>query len=210
MYIITLSKSLDCKITLLYSLQHLVFSLRHVRATWTVDSALHQALAGFAGDIVQAMQALKEANPRRGAMLEAQISALLSYLEDCRWYCEEARLDYPLWRAERQVADTLYLLYPRNWTEDITDEHTPARDQLIDIKLSAQQPLESFALGPFRVPRLFNGFWQLSSHAWGSGSASSQDKALARLIQAGFTASDMADHYVRVTVGSCLSKFVDL
>jgi len=209
MYIIAALESLDWKINPSYSLQHLLASLINAGVTWEVDSALHRELAGFAGDIVQAMQALKEANPPRTESLHVKLSTLLRLLNNCREYCEKSRLDYPLLRAERQVADTLYLLYPPNSLVPNTNERTPIRDQLIDIKLSVEPPIELFALGPFRVPRLFNGFWQLSSPAWGAGSANSQDKALVQLIQAGFTASDMADHYVRVIVSSCLSEFVD-
>lgn len=46
------------------------------------------------------------------------------------------------------------------------------------------------------MPRLFNGLWQLSSPAWGSGSADSQDAALAGFVEEGLIAADMADHYV--------------
>lgn len=53
-------------------------------------------------------------------------------------------------------------------------------------------------MGPFEMPRLFNGLWQISSPAWGSGSAEAQEAALTQLVvEAGLSAADMADHYVR-------------
>ena len=50
-------------------------------------------------------------------------------------------------------------------------------------------------MGPFKAPRLLNGLWQSSSPAWGSASGLKQDSALAKLVQAGLVAADMADHY---------------
>jgi hypothetical protein len=45
--------------------------------------------------------------------------------------------------------------------------------------------IETFQLGPHQMPRVFNGLWQLSSPAWGSASAESQEAALAELIELG-------------------------
>ncbi|KAI1476198.1 Aldo/keto reductase [Daldinia eschscholtzii] len=55
--------------------------------------------------------------------------------------------------------------------------------------------METFQLGAFDIPRLFNGLWQLSSPSWGSGTAQSQEAALLRAVEYGLTATDMADHY---------------
>ncbi|OTA88259.1 hypothetical protein M434DRAFT_23710 [Hypoxylon sp. CO27-5] len=55
--------------------------------------------------------------------------------------------------------------------------------------------VETFRLGLFDVPRLFNGLWQLSSPSWGSGTAEAQERALAHMVECGLTAADMADHY---------------
>ncbi|KZT00477.1 Aldo/keto reductase [Laetiporus sulphureus 93-53] len=56
-------------------------------------------------------------------------------------------------------------------------------------------PLETFCLGPFQVPRLFTGLWQLSSNAWGSASAPKVRRQMAHFAELGYTAFDMADHY---------------
>lgn len=55
--------------------------------------------------------------------------------------------------------------------------------------------LETFPLGPYRVPRLFTGLWQLSSNAWGSASTPKIRSQMAQYAEAGYTAFDMADHY---------------
>lgn len=57
------------------------------------------------------------------------------------------------------------------------------------------QPKETFPLGPFTVPRVWVGLWQLSSNAWGSASAAKVRQAMARHINMGYNAFDMADHY---------------
>ncbi|KAA1467011.1 Aldo/keto reductase [Dentipellis sp. KUC8613] len=54
---------------------------------------------------------------------------------------------------------------------------------------------EAFQLGPFTVPRLWTGLWQLSSTAWGSASAAKIRQGMMRHFSHGFTAFDMADHY---------------
>ncbi|KAI3322629.1 putative aryl-alcohol dehydrogenase [Xylariaceae sp. AK1471] len=177
-------------------LGHFVSSLRDARARWTTGSQLHQALGQFAGDIVQAMQALKESNPPRTEDIKSHLVNLYLSLQECRAYCATAQqqaLDYPFWRSERQVADALHILYPNHQTHRTVDETDDVSSPQVEDFVG--QAAETFALGPYQVPRLFNGFWQLSSPAWGAGSASSQEAALAQLLQAGFTAADMADHY---------------
>ncbi|KAI0061333.1 Aldo/keto reductase [Artomyces pyxidatus] len=58
---------------------------------------------------------------------------------------------------------------------------------------SPSPPWETFALGPYTVPRLWIGLWQLSSTAWGSAPASKVRAAMTRHIEQGYTA--FADHY---------------
>jgi aryl-alcohol dehydrogenase-like predicted oxidoreductase len=55
--------------------------------------------------------------------------------------------------------------------------------------------METFHLGGKKVPRLFVGLWQLASPQWGSANAAMQDQGLSRLVENGFVAADMADHY---------------
>ncbi|RPD63845.1 Aldo/keto reductase [Lentinus tigrinus ALCF2SS1-6] len=54
---------------------------------------------------------------------------------------------------------------------------------------------ETFLLGPFELPRLFNGLWQLSSNSWGSAPAAKIRRQMATYAENGYTAFDMADHY---------------
>jgi len=56
-------------------------------------------------------------------------------------------------------------------------------------------PLETFQLGPFTVPRVWVGLWQLSSNAWGSASVKQVRQSMTRHVGLGYTAFDMADHY---------------
>jgi len=59
----------------------------------------------------------------------------------------------------------------------------------------SESSLETFSLGQFTVPRLWNGLWQLSSNAWGSAPSSKIKKSMEAYAQHGYTAFDMADHY---------------
>ncbi|KAI1419627.1 putative aryl-alcohol dehydrogenase [Xylaria sp. FL1777] len=177
-------------------LDHFVCSLHDARARWTVNSKLHQALEVFAGDIVQAVQALKEVDPPKHDDLEQQLVKLHLSLQECRHYCEAHEpdaLDYPFQRSERQVADVLHIFYPRRPASAASNEED--NDSFRQLDITVGEATEAFALGPFMVPRLFNGFWQLSSPAWGAASSDSQDAALVQLLRASLTAADMADHY---------------
>lgn len=94
------------------------------------------------------------------------------------------------------MRDVLQFLYPAATLPPAP----PARAVSIAVQKKedgAADVVETFAMGPCRMPRLLNGLWQLSSPAWGSGSADSQERALAQLVEAGLSAADMADHYVR-------------
>ncbi|KAJ8122350.1 hypothetical protein ONZ43_g1432 [Nemania bipapillata] len=174
-------------------IDHLVSCIHDARAIWSSGGDLDRALRSFDGDIVQAIQALKEANPSKDERLESELVKLQSSLKKCRRYCEEVSLGYPFQRAERQVADVLHIFYPSRPNPPELDQTETASAPPLEIQVG--QASETFVLGPFQVPRLFNGFWQLSSPAWGAGSADSQDAALTQLLKAGFTAADMADHY---------------
>jgi len=144
---------------------------------------------------VQAVQALKESKPAASPELSASLQALLGSFAACAAYTSNAGaagLKYPFTRAERQVRDVVGLLYPEMETPPCaTQEETI----LVDVSRRTFE-IETFKVGPYQMPRLFNGLWQLSSPAWGSGSAESQEKALAGFVEDGLTAADMADHYV--------------
>jgi len=60
---------------------------------------------------------------------------------------------------------------------------------------SPVSPRETFVLGPFIVPRIWVGLWQLSSNAWGSAPAARIRQGMARHAELGYSAFDMADHY---------------
>lgn len=179
------------------SLTHFVSAILAAKATWTLGDDLDKVFDKFSGDIVQAVQALKESKPSTTPELLALLQALLTSFNDCATYCanssSSSSLKYPFTRAERQVRDVVGFLYPAIVLPP-SASHKP-----ISVDLSKRQgvEIETFGVGPYQMPRLFNGLWQLSSPAWGSGSAESQEAALAGLVEDGLAAADMADHYVR-------------
>ncbi|KIM37685.1 hypothetical protein M413DRAFT_448219 [Hebeloma cylindrosporum] len=61
--------------------------------------------------------------------------------------------------------------------------------------MAVNSPRETFRLGPFTTPRIWTGLWQLSSNAWGSASVSKVRSGMARHVEMGYTAFDIADHY---------------
>jgi len=60
---------------------------------------------------------------------------------------------------------------------------------------SLRSSRETIVLGPFVVPRVWVGLWQLSSNAWGSAPASRIRQGMLRHAELGYNAFDMADHY---------------
>ncbi|KAJ3570731.1 hypothetical protein NPX13_g5633 [Xylaria arbuscula] len=177
-------------------LDHLIRSLSEANATWTGGSELHRVLGDFSGDIVQAMQALKEVDPAKDDVLKGQLLKLHSSLLECRHYCEAhepTALEYPFRRSERQVVDVVDIFYPGHSSDLVPGRGDSEVPDFLDISFG--EVAETFVLGPFHIPRLFNGFWQLSSPAWGAASSNSQDAALTQLLHSGLTAADMADHY---------------
>lgn len=153
---------------------------------------MDQLLDKFSGDIVQAVQALKETKPEE-SITSPVLQRLLTALTDCAGYCSSTSpgpLRYPFTRAERQVRDFLAFLSPNDGLRS-----QPAKGHInIDVS-KRENRIEMFQVGPHQMPRLFNGLWQLSSPAWGSSSAEGQEEALAQLVESGLSATDMADHY---------------
>lgn len=173
------------------SLTHFVNAILAAKATWALGDELDKIFDKFSGDIVQAVQALKESKPATTPELLDLLQALLTSFNGCATYCADSALKYPFTRAERQVRDVVGFLYPTVALPP-SASHKP-----ISVDLSKRQvDSETFRVGPYQMPRLFNGLWQLSSPAWGSGSAESQEAALAGLMEDGLNAADMADHYV--------------
>ncbi|KAG4222573.1 hypothetical protein PC116_g28953 [Phytophthora cactorum] len=157
--------------------------------------------AKFDGDVVQAVQALKESCPEPNPKLLDSVKGLVAGLGDCRRYCADLQpsLPFPFVRATRQVYDVLVVLFPEYAA---TANGTKKLELAIPIKTVEKHAMETFQLGAFDVPRLFNGLWQLSSPSWGSGTAQSQEEALLRAVEYGLTATDMADHYVSIIAPS--------
>lgn len=152
-------------------------------------------LAKFDGDVVQAVQALKESCPEPTPKLLGLINGLLAGLGNCRQYCEglHPALSFPFIRATRQLYDVLAILFPQYMRAVNTVKQPELTVSNTAVK---RHVIENFQLGPFDMPRLFNGLWQLSSPSWGSGTAQSQEAALLHAVECGLTATDMADHYV--------------
>lgn len=155
---------------------------------------------------MQAVQALKESKPATTLELLASLRALLVSFAACAAYCSNADsgLKFPFTRAERQVRDVVGFLYP-----EVDLPPCASHEEVITVDLSKRAvEIETFKVGPYQMPRLFSGLWQLSSPAWGSGSAESQEKALTGLVEDGLTAADMADHYVSAA-GDILSMEIE-
>ncbi|KAI1451547.1 aldo/keto reductase [Annulohypoxylon moriforme] len=173
-------------------LEHFVSAISQAGVKWTETSTLNQILQKVDGDIVQAVQALKESRPEPTSELLTSLQSLLASIERCDTYCRNARpevLSFPFLRARRQLRDVVQILFP-NHTESVGEGQSRSLDVHIDLG-----KVETFQLGPFRMPRLFNGLWQVSSPSWGSAGGRMQEKALLEAVRSGLTAADMADHY---------------
>ncbi|KFG78943.1 aldo/keto reductase/Endoribonuclease L-PSP [Metarhizium anisopliae] len=174
-------------------LTHFVDSIIQARASWTAQSPLSQNVDKFAGDTVQAMQALKESAPEKSTKLKEDLQALLASFASCQTYCASSRLEYPFGRAERQARDTLQLFFAD--AAAIQQASSTHGDRIIHLASPPAGAVEKFTLGNRRLPRLFNGLWQLSSPAFGVGNWHQQQRKLVKLVEAGLVAADMADHY---------------
>ncbi|KAK0431357.1 aldo-keto reductase [Armillaria borealis] len=178
------------------SLLHLAHFLRCIpeaKIRWNSNDALELTLEKACGDIVQAVQALKESRPEPTLDLENLLRRLRSALTACQSYCYSNNLSYPFTRSLLQLEDVLALLYPSSTFKHFNSAIDPRIDVSVDSSVAAK--LEYFQLGPAKVPRLFNGLWQMSSPAWGSASSTKQNAALCELVRRGLVATDMADHY---------------
>ncbi|KAI1649023.1 aldo/keto reductase [Daldinia loculata] len=175
-------------------LRHFAEAIPRARVRWTKDGELVMLLAKFDGDVVQAVQALKESCPEPTPKLLGLINGLLAGLGNCRQYCEglHPALSFPFIRATRQLYDVLAILFPQYMRAVNTVKQPELTVSNTAVK---RHVIENFQLGPFDMPRLFNGLWQLSSPSWGSGTAQSQEAALLHAVECGLTATDMADHY---------------
>jgi hypothetical protein len=171
------------------SLTHFVTSLSGARARWSTGDELGRLLDDVSGDIVQAIQALKESKAETTPALLGELQRLLTSLELVSSYCSSAHpqaLAYPFTRAQRQVQDGISFLYP----EAAGARPSPEAAKIMGISATKRAVgIETFQLGPHRMPRVFNGFWQLSSPAWGSASTESQEAALAELVELGLGTS---------------------
>lgn len=178
------------------SLTHIVNCL-YAKAQWDRGSAREAETLAFAGDIVQAIQALKESRPEPTEDLWSTLIRLLSSLAQFELNSDDAATG-PLYstfsRAEAQIEDALYVLYPDK--ARVFDQISPRAAAHIAVDIPSQSKLETFQLGPYRFPRLLNGLWQLASPAWGSESSEKQADPLGKILRSGLVATDMADHYV--------------
>lgn len=177
------------------SLTHFVKSIPEASVSWSTNDPTELTLDKACGDIVQAVQALKELRPRPTCELETLLLQLRGALTGCQAYCCSNALTYPFTRALLQVNDVLLLFFPSTKLDQTSVTSDPRIDISVDSAVSRR--LEHVQLGPLRIPRLFNGLWQMSSPAWGSASSHKQVAALGDLVRFGLLATDMADHYVR-------------
>ncbi|KAI3401757.1 hypothetical protein diail_9421, partial [Diaporthe ilicicola] len=176
-------------------LTHFVKCLREAKARWAPGDELDKVLDQVSGDVVQAVQALKECKPETTPALFDELKGLVASFEAVSGYCfnnTPQALRYPFTRADRQVRDVISLLFPEA-ASPLPSAH--AKRSVSTSATKRHAAIETFQLGPHRMPRVFNGLWQLSSPAWGSASAESQETALSELVELGLNTADMADHY---------------
>ncbi|KAF9032848.1 aldo-keto reductase, partial [Hymenopellis radicata] len=174
---------------------HFIQSISDASLRWSDGGAQELMFEEVCGDVVQAIQALKESCPERTPELQRLLLDLRSALQGCMNYCRAGGLVYPFGRALLQVNDALHGFFP---AVTFHDNDSILSDLQSDVQIDAKAAgkLEYVQLGPkLNVPRLFNGLWQMSSPAWGSASSYKQDAALRQLITAGLVVTDMADHY---------------
>ncbi|KAI1088131.1 aldo/keto reductase [Rostrohypoxylon terebratum] len=175
-------------------LEHFVKAIPQAGVRWTESSALAQTLQKFDGDIVQAVQALKESRPEPTPTLLTALQSLLASIEACSTYCQSTPptpLPFPFLRAHRQLRDVLAILFP---SSQEPPPLTAGSQSLTNVIIDSTK-IETTPLGPLQVPRLFNGLWQVSSPSWGSASGRAQQAALLAALRWGLVAADMADHY---------------
>ena len=60
--------------------------------------------------------------------------------------------------------------------------------RLFYVMCSLSAKFETFEMGPFTVPRIWNGLWQLSSNAWGTTSSSQIRAAMEKYSKVGYVA----------------------
>ncbi|KAI1101260.1 aldo/keto reductase [Jackrogersella minutella] len=152
------------------------------------SSNMAKTLLQFDGDIVQAIQALKESRPEPTPELLTSLKNLLASVDDCEGKCGS----FPFARSQRQLRDVIKILFPD--CDDLPRNVKP-REHVLHTGTEAKMPVETFRLGPLEMPRLFNGLWQVSSSSWGSAGSRMQERTLLDAARCGLTAADMADHY---------------
>ncbi|KAF8825139.1 hypothetical protein HHX47_DHR7000608 [Lentinula edodes] len=184
-------------------LSYFFTSIAQARLLWASESELETMLIRACGDVVQAMQALKESRPSRTEELQSRLLELQRALLTCDTYSLEKGLSRPFTRARVQVTDAYSWFFPDNALLDIPEYHVrPQISNWVKSRPNAGTMATTLytPLGTLKIPRLFNGLWQLSSPAWGSATSKQQNAALGRLVEAGLVATDMADHYVRRSI----------
>lgn len=134
------------------------------------------------------MQALKET--KADFVASQPLTDLFAALSSCKAQCSSRGATYPFNRGERQVQDAQAYLFPSSASSSATGP-----SQHLQVSLPAISRVETFAIGNRQLPRLFIGLWQLSSPQWGSANANDQERGLSQLVENGFVAADMADHY---------------
>lgn len=187
---------------------HFLASIPVARVRWRSNDELELALGQACGDIVQAIQALKESRSSPTQELQERLLNLRTVLDECESYSVSNNLQFLFVRAQLQVDDALRLIFPEIGPK--YSRYHPAKvTRGMDVKPNPAiyAKLEYVELGPLKVPRIFNGLWQLSSPAWGSASLYKQHMTLQQLFSVGLVSTDMADHYVS---HPCLKPFGEI
>ncbi|KAJ3999437.1 aldo-keto reductase [Lentinula boryana] len=169
--------------------------ITQARLLWASESELETMLIKACGDVVQAIQALKESQPSRTEELRSKLLELQQALLTCDAYSLEKGLSRPFTRARVQLDDAYSWFFPGTLSLYNPDYQARSRISERSYLHTSAEAISYTSLGILEVPRLFNGLWQLSSPAWGSATSEQQNAALGQLLEAGLLAADMADHY---------------
>jgi aryl-alcohol dehydrogenase-like predicted oxidoreductase len=146
------------------------------------------------GDLVQAMTAIEKA--LSGSSGTRQLTtdekhAVQDLFDTLRKLSEASHTSSSTFVFDRGLRATGGVLGASELAESIPDSTLAVFSQCSEPSAAK----ETFTLGQVTVPRIFSGLWQMSSPAWGSASTANIFNQFSKIVNSGFTAFDMADHY---------------
>jgi hypothetical protein len=148
-------------------LTHLLTAIPAARARWGTDDvadanahALDKALLDVCGDLVQAIQALKESLTTSSPDDETRnlLLNLLDALGLCQSYCIEEGLEFPFTRAQNQVEDFLDMSAPTPSQSHVFDQ------PLLECELQTSSLINHAKSMPLKIDINVDSFTPLVPH----------------------------------------------